>query len=434
MLWPLAGTVTLPVPVSPSSRPTRFTVVVLGDLGRSPRMLLQALSLAESGSVDLVGYEGAALPARVRDHSAISVHRFPAEPPLGAGREVWIGAARRLARQSFALASLLLRLPRPDLILVQNPPPLPALPVIWTVARLRGARWVIDWHNLGSSMLALKLGDSHRGTRSLRRSESFFGRRADGHLCVSAAMRDALASRFRIAPAHVLYDRPAAGAERVDAARAVDAPARSRPALVVSPTSWTLDEDYGLLLDALDHAQARITRERSLGAPSTRRIVVLLTGLGPERAGFEERARAKTWTDVEARTGWFEPERYRELLASADLGLSLHRSASGLDLPMKIPEMLGADLPVATLAYGPVLDERFRPGEQGFTFSSAAELGDLLVDLFRDDEGAASPLGRVRRALRETPIERWQEGWRREAYPLIARLLGRSAGEPERRP
>lgn len=60
------------------------------------------------------------------------------------------------------LRLLLFRLPRPELILVQNPPSIPTLAVAWLVARLRGATLVIDWHNLGFSILSHSRGsDRH---------------------------------------------------------------------------------------------------------------------------------------------------------------------------------------------------------------------------------------------------------------------------------
>ena len=446
----------------------RCAVVVLGDLGRSPRILRQALSLAELAQVDLVGYAGAELPAAVRDHPAVAVHRLPSEPPLeqGRGRLMWVDAARRLLRQSRQLSRLLLHtLPRPDLLLVQNPPSLPTLAVIWLVARIRGASWVIDWHNLGFSVLALKLGAEHRATRLARRCEIMLGRRADAHLCVSAELREALLTRWGIGPAHVLYDRPAGerspsaatghGGEFLRglladldllparegssssthaASPSAGTPRHCRPAVVVSPTSWSLDEDYGLLLEALDRCQLTMTREKATGA-SFPEIAILLTGMGPLRAEFEARIREARWSEIRARTALLSPDDYARLLASADLGLCLHRSSSGLDLPMKIADMLGAGLPVCALDYARVLAEQFRSGEQGVSFASAEELGDLLVALFRDFPQPGSRLEALRRSLRERPVERWQSGWDREAYPLFARLLQvEERGAPRTRP
>ena len=49
-------------------------------------------------------------------------------------------------------------------------------------------RLVIDWHNLGFTMLSLRLGDSHPAVWAARAYEAFFARRAHGHLCVTRAM------------------------------------------------------------------------------------------------------------------------------------------------------------------------------------------------------------------------------------------------------
>jgi beta-1,4-mannosyltransferase len=49
-----------------------------------------------------------------------------------------------------------------DLLTVQkNPPSIPTLVVVWLVSCVRPTKVIIDWHNLGYTILALKLGENH---------------------------------------------------------------------------------------------------------------------------------------------------------------------------------------------------------------------------------------------------------------------------------
>ena len=151
-------------------------------------MQYHALALAvNEGEVDLVGLEGAPLHAALTAESRIRSHRlsdrlFRSRTSRGRARFVLMSAARA-SMQAAALLSMLLRLPKPDVILVQNPPALPTLPAAWMAARIRGARLVIDWHNLSHTMLAVRLGEEHRAVRALKRSERRWARRADAHIC-----------------------------------------------------------------------------------------------------------------------------------------------------------------------------------------------------------------------------------------------------------
>ena len=322
----------------------RAAVVVLGDLGRSPRMQYHALALANEGfAVDLIGYGGRPADAEVQAHPGIRLHELAAPWRRRAPRALFLPvAAADVAAQAAALARLLLvALPRPDVLLTQNPPTFPTLAVARAVARARGTRWILDWHNFGADMLALRLGAAHPAVGAARALERALGRGADGHLCVSAAMRDALAARWGIADARVLRDRPAKRVgrtppdqrarlfERYGVAVAPGAP--DRPAVIVTASSWTADEDFALLLDAMDACEA--ARARAPGALP--RLLFLMTGDGPERAAWERRFAARAFRHVRAQTVWADAADYPRLLGAAELGVSLHRSASGVDLPMK---------------------------------------------------------------------------------------------------
>ena len=159
-----------------------------------------------------------------------------------------------------------------------------------------------------------------------------------------------------------------------------------------------------------------------------------MTGAGSERARWERRIAELGLARVQARTVWLDAEDYPRLLAAADLGVCLHRSASGVDLPMKIADMFGAGLPVCALDYGPVLRELVREGENGRLFSTGAELADQITELLEGFPGPAPALEALRRGVARTATESWAEGWRREALPVFLACAGRPADPASRQP
>jgi beta-1,4-mannosyltransferase len=66
---------------------------------------------------------------------------------------------------------------------------------------------------------------------------------------------------------------------------------------------------------------------------------------------FEQKVSKLSLCHVAFRTVWLDPSDYPLLIASADLGLSLHASSSGVDLPMKVVELFGCGVPVASVKY-----------------------------------------------------------------------------------
>lgn len=194
-------------------------VVVLGDLGRSPRMCNHAVSLADEGfDVTLVGYGGSRLRPDVAGHPKIRAHEMLEFPGESSG--LLVARLPRVLRYAlkavWQTVCLLLALPAirgPDLILLQNPPSVPALPVCYAYCKLHfGTRLILDWHNYGDSVLALALGPRHPLVRATRHIESYYGSRAHKAFCVSRAMKADLVERFNI-PGEprsliTLYDKP----------------------------------------------------------------------------------------------------------------------------------------------------------------------------------------------------------------------------------
>jgi beta-1,4-mannosyltransferase len=59
----------------------RVCVVVLGDLGRSPRMQYHSLSFAKEGyDVDVIGYGGSQPIKELSDHPKVKIRNLPSCP------------------------------------------------------------------------------------------------------------------------------------------------------------------------------------------------------------------------------------------------------------------------------------------------------------------------------------------------------------------
>src|SRR5262249_7321612 len=194
----------------------------------------------------------------------------------------------------------------------------------------------------------------------------------------------------------------------------------ARPALLVSPTSWTADEDFAMLVDAIQQCDQKLREhERSAERGSVPRLLVVITGRGPLRDHWEAQIAQLELLAIHVKTLWLAAEDYPLFLGAADLGLCLHRSSSGLDLPMKLADMFGSGLPVCALDYGPCLAEQVQHGVNGLLFATSAQLAAQLYTLFQGFPDDTPLLHQLQRNVNAFACERWADGWREVAQPVF---------------
>ncbi|KAG0001383.1 hypothetical protein BGZ80_000753 [Entomortierella chlamydospora] len=450
-----------------------FCFVVLGDVGHSPRMLLHARSALNAGwRVDVIGYKGSRLPEDLENDPSIRFHYLSELPriPESMPRILYYLYAPikavLLASQLFIVA--MFHVAAPEVYMVQNPPSIPTLHVMQIVNWLKQRHLIIDWHNYGYSMVAKRLGEKSIFTRLVERYERIWGYKATVHICVSRTMaRDLLYKLEKRGKIVTVYDRAPESFHQLDVdeihelhselklekliqeqslnrsflntisanqtllteKKTATGPATfraDRPILIVSSTSWTADEDFQLLLDAAKGYDDVSKTENSAGNDKFPKLLFVITGKGPLKQYYEEIISKMALENVVFVTAWLSPEDYPRLLGSADLGVSLHTSTSGVDLPMKVVDMFGCGLPVCAFKY-PALSELVVAKSNGLVFENAGELKSQFVHLFR-----GFPLGQpethaqlqgmrdvIKKGFQTT---RWEQNWNTTLLPYLRNL------------
>ncbi|XP_069183105.1 chitobiosyldiphosphodolichol beta-mannosyltransferase-like isoform X1 [Procambarus clarkii] len=427
----------------------QVTVVVLGDLGRSPRMNYHALSLSEEGfEVNLVGFAGSKPQIEVLKDEHITLTYMRPSPDVFNKLPKLLAFVAKVIWQTIILFFTLLTGPRSKILLLQNPPGVPAMPVCWLYCLLSRTKFLVDWHNYGYTILALSLRKNHPLVFIYRVVERLFGKLAHGGLCVTKAMKIDLEQNWGIGKLSVLYDRPAerfhpisieekhnflmklsstyscfSGSspdKTVFTERYADgrvSECEDRPALIVSSTSWTEDEDFSILFYALQDYE-RVRQEFPSHYPP---LIVAVTGKGPLKSYYTSMMSEQQWMHVAVITPWMSAEDYPTLLASADFGVCLHYSSSGLDLPMKVVDMFGSGIPVAAIDY-PALPELVHHNENGLIFKSKKELANLLQDWFRGfprETAIKETYYDFYKSIDEFRKLKWHPCWMCNALPLF---------------
>uniref|UniRef100_A0A0D3GHY0 Glycosyltransferase subfamily 4-like N-terminal domain-containing protein n=1 Tax=Oryza barthii TaxID=65489 RepID=A0A0D3GHY0_9ORYZ len=394
-----------------AGRRRRAAVVVLGDIGRSPRMQYHSLSLANQGGmeVDIVANGGSDPHLLLRENPSIHIHE------MLTGISKISGALTLLLKATVQFIIDLI--PHPDVFIVQNPPSVPTLAAVKLASWLRGAKFIVDWHNFGYTLLGLSHGRSHIIVKIYFWFEKHFGRMAD-----EKEVEDRNTTVFTSRIDGEIFLKP------------------NRPALVVSSTSWTPDEDFSILLEATLMYDRRVAAtlgeddsmdERKLWIDMKNgkqfvypRLLFIITGKGPDRKKYEEQIKRLKLRRVAFRTMWLASEDYPLLLGSADLGVSLHTSSSGLDLPMKVVDMFGCGLPVCAASFS-CIDELVKVNNNGLLFSTSSELADELMMLFKGFPEECDDLKSLKvGALNTGSSSKWSTEWERYALPLVNQLIG----------
>ncbi|KAJ8104968.1 hypothetical protein OPT61_g10466 [Boeremia exigua] len=415
-------------------------IVVLGDIGRSPRMQYHALSIAKHGGrVFLIGYQESEIHPDIVSSPLIEVVPLvPAPSSLRSSSKLLfpIVAPLKVLWQVRSLYRALCYRTQPARwMLVQNPPSIPTLAVASLVCFIRNTQLVIDWHNFGYSILALKLGNNHPLVKVSALYEKVFAKAARHHFTVTHAMTRVLKDSYGVT-AQALHDRPGPMFRPIDTqerrdflsrlpdtaqyAQDLTASPKSPWKLIVSSTSWTADEDFSILLDALCTYSAQVTAK-----PGLPNILAIITGKGPQKEHYLAKIRAlnqeKKLLNVVIQTAWLTTADYATLLAAADLGVSLHTSSSGVDLPMKVVDMFGAGLPVVGWGKFEAWPELVKENVNGKGFESSQQLAEQLISLFGEqadllntlkkgalEESKNSPAdGDIDMASRPDIVKRW---------------------------
>uniref|UniRef100_A0A0E0AB02 Glycosyltransferase subfamily 4-like N-terminal domain-containing protein n=1 Tax=Oryza glumipatula TaxID=40148 RepID=A0A0E0AB02_9ORYZ len=283
---------------------------------------------------------------------------------------------------------LCFKIPRPDVFIVQNPPSVPTLAAVKLASGLRGAKSIVDWHNFGYTLLGLSHGRSHIIVKIYFWFEKHFGRIADGAFCVTKAMKHELDQKWGIKLGNsicsamgnddcISVEKEVEDRNTTVFTGWIDGEIflkPNRPALVVSSTSWTPDEDFSILLEAALMYDRRVSA--TLGEDDSMdegklwidikngkqfvypRLLFIITGKGPDRKKYEEQIKS--------------------------------------------------------------IDELVKVNNNGLLFSTSSELADELMMLFKGfpeecDELKSLKVG----ALNTGSSSKWSTEWERYALPLV---------------
>jgi beta-1,4-mannosyltransferase len=440
---------------STSNEPFNAAVLVVGDLNRSPRMLNHCISLTESfpeiNEVSLIGYNGGDIRSDISSNPKIrqyyirqGINKFLRKLP----KFLFIFVALiKIITQIFSLSWILFRIPKFRFLILQNPPGIPSMLICWIICKIRGSKFIIDWHNYGYTIL--KVNNRPKFLVNLAcRYEKYFGKKSDVNFCVSQAEKRDLKKEFGI-DAVCLPDRPVKGLFKFlneseanelykkypnELSSLIDChlPEKkdNKPIVMISSTSWTPDEDFSILLDSFIKTEEMILESiedkgqknlMNVDKEKIKKVLFLITGRGPLRDSFMKKVSEAKLKYFDVKSIWLESDDYPKLLSLVDLGISLHYSSSGIDLPMKVVDMFSGCLPVASIYYDTIV-ELVEENKNGFLFKNDKELCKILKNVIIEYSmtGKCEKIDKYRENLhKDLDKNDWVSQWKQRVIPSL---------------
>ncbi len=152
---------------------------------------------------------------------------------------------------------------------------------------------------------------------------------------------------------------------------------------MISSTSWTPDEDFGMLFNSFIRIEEKLDEISKKEKIKLKKILFIITGRGPQREYFMNKIKDTNFKYFDIKSIWLNSDDYPKILGSADLGVCLHYSSSGFDLPMKVVDMFAAELPVCAVYY-PTIKELVEEKKNGFLFYDENGLVEVMTNIIKE--------------------------------------------------
>ena len=418
------------------------TVLVVGDLNRSPRMLNHCVALTEAypkiNEISLIGFNGGDIRNDISSNKKIKqyyisslLNKYLRKLPRFL---FFISAIIKIIIQIFSMFYILLfKIPKPKFLITQNPPGIPSMLICWLYCKLKGVIFIIDWHNYGYTILQV----NNRNKLIVKIGylyEKYLSKKSDLNFCVSQAEKRDLKKQFLI-ESICLPDKPVKDLFKFlneeeskilykkysELNLLLTEKKEDKPILMISSTSWTPDEDFNILLNSFIKTEEMLKSDDKIDITKLKKVLFLITGRGPMRDAFMEKVDKSNLDIFIVKSIWLDSDDYIKLLNLCDLGISLHYSSSGIDLPMKVVDMFSACLPAAAIYYD-TIKELVLDDQNGFIFKNELELCKILKNVIFEisNNGYSQKLNQFRQFLQKQLLEEnWVGQWIQRVKPAL---------------